>query len=245
MKHIEHLHPEFREQARALLSGFVEHCEFSRTLVGDIRHFIHFGGRKYGLPIFTVFGPPHPDLETHFIGLVGHNQGRDTTLPEILMQLIERLALQPRVATGTVLRVLPVADPVGFEGDAAASPELAALLDRQIDAFHTSALDGVVSIRTSTDDALHVKVAGPSPVRQAVRRSWDALDRLLSEDTIVAEGASLRLLEAPAEGPWEVEIAVPRSWASNLAVHWISQLLVVFLRAHAEAQLHALPELAE
>lgn len=242
MKNIQHLRPEFRARTRELIQGFVEHCEISRSLTGEIRQFIHFAGRKYGLPLFTVYGPPHPDLDTRFIGLIGHNAPGDSTTPEILLQLIERLAIQPHVATGSVLRLLPIADPVALElGQSPPPAEVEDEREHSLDAFRQTGLDGVIHLRPVESERLRLRVSGPAPVRTAAVRTGEVMERLRSEESLLDRNFDFLPSNQNEGEPWEVTLEIPSGWSEGLAVHWISQLLVVFLRSHTEALLSVQP----
>lgn len=215
--------PEFRARMRGLLQGFLEHCEISPSLVGRIEQFVHFEGRKYGVPVFTVFGPPHPGLGTELVGLIGVNTGQDAVTADTLLQLIERLALQPHIASGHILRIVPVSDPVCLESGNHSFPKPSSEFR-----LPGKAVDGVIEIRLTDEAAFQISAEGPSEVLQAVLAGEDALARLGSEEAggeVVAEGS---LVQHP--GNWRVVLGLPRSWPASIAVHWASQLLVVFFR---------------
>jgi hypothetical protein len=232
--------PEFRLKMRELIQGFIEHCEISQTLIGRIERSVQFGGRKYGFPTFTVYGPPQPGLETRFLNLIGNNDADDAVAAETLLQLIERLVLQPHIAAGQVLRILPVTNPVALElgPDMAdeANPVEIAQLENVVDQFRQQPADGTIEIALSRRDHLTLTVSGPTLVLEAVSAAEDALRRLRSEDSI--EALTIVAGHHRPDGPWHLRLEIPRDWPVALSVHWTSQVLVVFFRNHLEKLLH-------
>ena len=229
--------PEFRARLRELIQGFVEHCEFSRNLIGQIERTFEHGGSRYGVPVFTFYGTPLHSLETGFVGLMGVNGPGERLPAEILLQLIERLAIQPNIASGRVLRLMPVTDPVALElGDRGEAANENEQLARIVTGFQSQYLDGLIEIHAGDQDVLCIQAKGDSAFREGLERSREALLRLANEDSLTAPIDDEELPEA-FEGDWHMSIIVPRSWSDSLAVHWVSQFLVVFFRAHADAQL--------
>ncbi len=231
------LDPQYRSRMRDLIQGFIEHCEFSESLVGQIERFVSFQGRKYGFPTFTVAGPAQPGMETASVNLIGINEGEGKVAAETLLQLIERLAMQPKIAAGHILRILPVSDPLALElGPSIYPPEVVAGLRSQVDAFRDEAAGGLIELHLTGGDTFKVHAHGPAEVLGAARNAEEALRRLQAED--FQDAVASRLLETIDRGPWVLHLAIPRTWPALLAVHWTSQFLVVFFRAHAAA-LHA------
>lgn len=227
------LHPEFRSKMRGLIQGYIEHCEFSRSLIGQIERFVTYRGLKYGLPTFTVYGPPQPGLETSFINLIGLNDDGDTTTAEILLQLIERLVLQPHVATGHVLRILPVSNPIAFEkGDPISDTEALSSLDEALEDFSRSRADGTIELRIVDRAQLELSISGPRSILDIVKVTGEAMHRLQREESPDFKLIISGRLSQPAA--WHLTIEIPRHWNEALAVHWISQTLVIFLRSHLD-----------
>lgn len=215
---------------RELIQGFIEHCEFSESLEGRIERFVYSQGRKYGFPTFTIYGPPQPGQGSRFLNLIGVNDGEDKTAAETLLQLIERLAMQPHIAAGHVLRILPVSDPLALEqGQSLPSPEVVRGLRGHVDAFRNEPSDGLIELRLTNDDVLHLSAQGPTAILQAVSSGEDALRRLQSEE--FPDAVAVRHGRTEGRGPWILTVDIPRRWPASLAVHWTSQFLVVFFRA--------------
>lgn len=228
------LNPEFRSKMRELIQGYIEHCEFSQTLIGQIERFVNYRGLKYGLPTFTVYGPPRMGLETSFVNLIGLNDDGDATTAETLLQLIERLVLQPHVATGHVLRILPVSNPVALEkGDPISDYDVLSSLDEALDKFRRSRADGTIELRISDRAQLALSVSGPVSILDVVSSTGEAMRRLQREESPDFDAVVTRHLNDG--GGWHLTIEVPQHWNVTLAVHWTSQVLVIFLRVHLDS----------
>ncbi len=237
------LNPEFRARMSDLIRGFIEHCEISRTLIGQIERFVRHDGRKYGLPTFTVYGPPEPGVETSFVNLLGVNSSGEVTSAETTLQLIERLVLQPNIAAGRVLRILPVTNPVALElGQPVDDAPLLSSLESAIEDFRNLPSDGFVEIRLTDTTQLQLAISGSPEVVNAARDTEEAIRRLQSEN--FREGILLRSVRMRHEGRWHLSLEVPRDWPSSLASHWASQVLVVFFRSHLQQIRHANPKVA-
>jgi len=227
---------EFRTRMRELIQGFIEHCEISRSLIGQIERFVWHEGRKYGIPTFTVYGPQNESTETSFVNILGHNEDGDSTIAEIHLQLIERLALQPHIASGFVLRMLPVSNPVAFEQPEASVPvDLQRVLNEKTEEWAADAVDGLIRVSAYDGSQMRIEMTGNSIVREAIDRGVDVLARIASE-TSNPTSVSEPVKGIPSASlPWEINLRVPRLWRGPLAVHAVSQFLVVFFRAYAEA----------
>lgn len=225
------LHPENRSRMRQLIGGFVQHCEVSSNLSGTINLFVESQGRKFGLPVFTFYGPPHRDIETSFIGLLARNEGSDKRVSEALLQLLERLALQPKLAAGLVVSVLPVSDPISLEsGDSAHPIHLREDLEERVKAFAARALDGLIEIYISPREQATVDVEGPCSIRNATIRAAKMIERLTQNPP----QARLSLRGSSDDEHWNIRIAVPDTWSEGRIAHWVSQFLVNLLRARTE-----------
>jgi hypothetical protein len=228
------LNPEFRSKMRELIQGFIEHCEFSQNLVGQIERFVKYRGLKYGLPTFTVFGPPKPGLETSFVNLIGLNEDGDATTAEILLQLIERLVLQPHVSTGHVLRILPVSNPIALEkGDPISDFNTLSSLDEALAHFRRSRADGTIELKMADRAQLALLISGPVSILDVVSSAGESMRRLQREESPDFNADVRRRLTE--DEPWHLTIEIPRHWNETLAVHWTSQALVVFLRNHLDS----------
>jgi hypothetical protein len=227
------LNSEFRAKMTELIRGFIEHCEISRTLIGQIERFVRHDGRKYGLPTFTVYGPPEAGVETSFVNLLGVNSSGEATAAETTLQLIERLVLQPNIAAGRVLRILPVTNPVALElGQPVEDEPLLSSLEMAVEDFRNLPSDGFVEIRLADVTNISLSVSGTSAVVEAARETEEAIRRLQSETN--RDGILLRSVRMRHEGRWHLTLEIPREWPSSLATHWASQVLVVFFRAHLQ-----------
>jgi len=227
------LNPEFRAKMNDLVRGFIEHCEISRTLVGQIERFVRHNGRKYGLPTFTVYGPPEPGVETTFVNLLGVNTDGDVVAAEATLQLIERLVLQPHIAAGRVLRILPVTNPVALEfGHPVEDERLLSTLEMAVEDFRNLPSDGFVEIRLTDSSRIALAVSGSVDVVDAARDTEKVIRRLQSENS--RDAILLRSVRLRHEGRWHLTLEIPREWSSALASHWASQVLVVFFRSHLQ-----------
>jgi hypothetical protein len=227
------LNPEFRAKMTELVRGFIEHCEISRTLVGQIERFVRHKGLKYGLPTFTVYGPPEPGVQTSFINVLGVNTSGDVAAAESALQLIERLVLQPHIVSGRVLRILPVTNPVALElGRPVIEEPLLSSLEMAVEDFRNLPSDGFIEIQQTDSPRLTLAVSGNVDVVEAVRDTEDAVRRLQNEDS--GEAILLRSVRLRHEGRWHLTLEIPRDWPSSLASHWASQVLVVFFRSHLQ-----------
>lgn len=227
------LNPEFRAKMTELVRGFIEHCEISRSLIGQIERFVRHNGRKYGLPTFTVYGPPEPGVQTSFINLLGVNTSGDLAAAESALQLIERLVLQPHIVSGRVLRVLPVTNPVALElGRPVAEEPLLSSLEMAVEDFRNLPSDGFIEIQQTDSSRITLAISGNVDVVESVRDTEDAVRRLQNEDS--REAILLRSVRLRHEGRWHLTLEIPREWPSSLASHWASQILVVFFRSHLQ-----------
>ncbi|MDQ8205583.1 hypothetical protein [Pelagicoccus sp. SDUM812003] len=229
------LSPEHRAEMRELLGGFVQHCEISKHLAGSIDLFVEHNGHKYGLPVFSFFGPPHRDLDSRFVGLLARNQGSDKRTSEALLQFLERLVLQPNLATGLVLSALPVTDPIALESGNDFHPdELSEALERSIEAFATRALDGLVEISRTTRGQPTADADGPTYIRKAAIQTVESIDRL--GRATISGGFETRLsLRASTDTDcWKLRIGIPVTWSDQMTTSWTSQFLVIFLRRRIE-----------
>lgn len=168
------------------------------------------------------------------MNLIGLNDDGDVTTAETLLQLIERLVLQPHVATGHVLRILPVSNPIALEkGDLISDFDNLSSLDEALSHFRRSRADGTIELRIADRAQLSLSISGAPSILDVVSSTGEAMRRLQREETPDFHAVVHRhLIEG---GPWHLTIEIPRHWNETLAVHWISQALVVFLRTHLDS----------
>lgn len=236
------LDPKNRARLRELVDGFIQHCEISRSLLGRIDRFVERDGIKYGVPVFNFYGPPHEALETSFVGLIARNEGSEKSASETILQFLERLVLQPSLASGLVVKAMPVSNPVALETDreAPAAHELPDLADHLAE-FMAQELDGLITVAIGDIERPHVEARGPDYIRQSAARAVESIDGLSRELPSGGFECRLALQGAPA-GAWNLFITAPRSWPDSVVTQWVSQFLVVFLRRRSEAlQVRSVP----
>lgn len=230
--------PEHRSRMRQLLGGFVQHCEISHNLSGSIDLFVESQGHKFGLPVFTFYGPSQRGIDTRFIGLLACNDGADKRASEALLQLLERLVLQPNLATGLIVSALPISDPISLESDNDAHPiSLKKDLDDRLRDFAARALDGLIEISLSPREQPTVDVEGPTYIRDAAINASKTIDRLGREMVSNPFKTRLSLRGSSESDYWKIRINVCEKWSESLVTHWVSQFLVVLLRSRIEEQL--------
>ncbi|MDB6077126.1 MAG: hypothetical protein JWO82_873 [Akkermansiaceae bacterium] len=228
---IQTLRPELRKNLRDLLQGYVEHCEFSSHLTGRIDFPIYYQGFKYGAPVFTHLGPGGKDQDRPVIGLIGWN-GPQTSLPsQVLLQFIEILTQHPRLADSSVLRILPVANPVALELEADA-PERGEwdLLDRLADQFKDQSADGWIEVESA--DVPEFSLSGEI--------SPDLIDELSTLAEIFRDRpglilpTDLDLTPSRADERWQLKLVVPSFWSDSASIHGVARFVVRLVHAHSE-----------
>ncbi len=221
-----------RENLKDLLQGYVEHCEVSKHLMARIDFPIYYYGFKFGAPVFTHTGPAIGNENRKVIGLMGLNDPESQIASEVLLQFIEILTQQPRLADATVLRILPVANPVALELDKdAPRTEEWPLLDHLTAQFHEQAADGMIEIIAAENgeyllegEAPPLLFAALEEVRAGVPKDSDRLR------VLVPEAISLRPVAADVK--WNLRLAVPREWNGAPEIHAISRFLARLIRTH-------------
>ena len=179
---------------------------------------VHFRGQPYSRPDATVFGPQLPGREMQFAGVAATGSGGDPGETEILLRILERLAVQAPVACGHVLRILPLGvDRANDEAQSWAQGE---------------PLDGLIELRLGPDPEPRLEGEGPSRVIRAAQMAEETLQRLGSED--FGGALNLRSHWVPNSSPWHLTIVWPRAWPCALTLHWSGQFFLAFFRAHAE-----------
>lgn len=218
---------EFRANLKLLLQGFVEHCEISHRLVGQIEQPIYFHGQKFGSPVFTFQGDEIEPVSLRRIGLIGHNRRDNKIASEVVLQLIELAIQRPAYLAGQTARALPVSDPVALELGLDA-PDLAdwEVLQHALNQFRDSAHDGLLEISTHSGSEIIIHGSADSALFQSlssnvtVKRDLQTLPLL----------TQLRLIES---GPWHLHLHVPQHWAGSGEVLAVSRFIARVLEAAA------------
>lgn len=207
------------QPSRQQLSAWGESGESFHPAGSWFERSVRFRGRDLGRPDFTVFGPSLPGTEAQFVGIRGMTPGEDPIGAETLLRLMERLAVQPQVVSGHVLRALPVRAYGEIRG-----------LER--DASISEPVDGLIELTTGNRSVLQLRAEGPPAFLGAVRAGEELLRRLGSED--FGGRAPVRTETAVEDAPWLLAIELPREWPRAVVLHWGNQFLIGFFRAHAE-----------
>jgi hypothetical protein len=221
------LESHHREVLRDLLLGYIQHCEISRHLIGTVEKTLEYDGIKYAVPGFTFYGPPSSSGDTNFIGIIGGRRAGDRVSAEVTLQLIERLVLQPGLAEGLWLRVLPVLNPVGIERNQTKAPA-----DTETEeALRLRCNDGVIEIASTDRPWPLVGLHGDAQWTRAAKAAVEDINRLHGE----AGGAPNRQTQVSrlpdwAHVGWNLYIEIPKSWDTSLATHYASQYLLAFFR---------------
>ena len=227
--HITTLHPDLRKNLRNLLQGYVEHCEFSEHLTGRIDFPIYFMGFKYGAPVFTHIGPGKPWEDRPVVGLIGWNTPTSQLASQILLQFIEILTQHPRLAGNSVLRLLPVANPVALELDEdAPSREEWDLLGTLADRFKDQASHGLIEVQAA--DVKEFTLAGE--ISPALYQALELVREVVpAADGRIAVPASIHVKPARQDERWQLRLLVPAHWDDPRSVHSVARFLVRLLHA--------------
>lgn len=221
-----------RENLRDLLQGYVEHCEVSNHLMARIDFPIYYHGFKFGAPVFTHTGPRQGQEDRKVIGLAGINDRETQVASEILLQFIEILTQQPRLADGSVLRILPVANPVALElEENAPATHDWPILDHLLSQFSEQAADGILEISAADGpeyllegEASTALFAALEEVRSGVPQDSDRLRVLVP--------SSIALTPVGSDVKWRLKLTVPRAWSGAPEVHAISRFIARLIRTH-------------
>ena len=227
------LDPSIRKNLRDLLLGYIEHCEVSQHLMARIDFPIYYHGFKFGAPVFTHTGPALNGEEQRLIGLVGLNDSSSQIASEILLQFMEILSQQPRLADASVLRIMPVANPVALElGDDA--PEMAEfpILEHLVSQFHEQSVDGIVDI--SANDGNDYALEGQAPpsllaALEHVRATVPQADE--RSRVLVPENRNLQPVSLDER--WHLKLSVPHTWTGAPEIHAVARFLARLTQAHA------------
>lgn len=225
---------EYRCRMRELVKGFLEHCERGASCVGRIDHFVWQSGLKYGMPTFMLPGGIDEGGESQMVNILGRNEGTETKIAEGILQIIERLVLQPQIARAFNLRLMPVSNPIALEGaeeDEASKAAICKLLEN----WKQVAPDGCVEIEETNSNRAQIKVSGDDILFRSVLGADEILWKRHGEHwvTIIEEYRA----EIVITGGWEIKICVPNSWSAGISTHMISQFLLAFMSKNREQRL--------
>ncbi len=222
-----------RENLTNLLQGYLEHCEVSSRLTARIDFPIYYHGFKFGAPVFTHSGlaadPEHPRV----IGLLGLNSPESHVASEVLLQFIEILTQQPRMADSAVLKILPVANPVAMElGDSA--PPIAdwSILDHLVSVFHEQASEGVIGISADAETEYTLTGEASPALFTALEEARAAAARQQDRKRVLAP-ERMALSPVAEDSQWNLQLSIPRSWTSAGDIHAIARFLSRVVRTHA------------
>jgi hypothetical protein len=231
--HITTLHPDLRKNLRNLLQGYVEHCEVSEQLTGRIEFPIYYHGFKYGAPVFTHVGPGKASDDRPVVGMIGWNTPGSQLPSQILLQFIEILAQHPRLADSSVLRILPVANPVALELEEDAPPrEEWDLLDRLAGQFKEQAADGWIEVQSA--DVKDFTLAGEiSPaLYQALEMVQETTPAARGRGSIKVPGV-VNVKPIRDDERWQLRLLVPSTWDDSRSVHAVARFIVRLVHAQA------------
>lgn len=222
---IRKLDPKDRSVLRDLLLGAVEHCEISRHLIGSMVHTFYRDGAKYGIPVFTFVGPAGAS-EPRRVAILSGKQAGDRLSAEVTLELIERLLLQPDIASGLILRMVPILNPVGLEQPQSDAQHHLLSEER----VRLQSPQGAIEIGSTNSTALHLSLHADAATQAALELASEDLNRLSSEcDTRLSQ--TLIAVDAPpSERTWELCLGIPSTWAPSVATHVTSQFLLSFFR---------------
>ena len=230
--HLTTLNPDLRKNLRNLVQGYVEHCEFSPHLTARIDFPLYYMGFKYGAPVFNHRGPGQADEDRPVIGMIGWNTPGSQLPSKVLLEFIEILTQHPRLAEQSVLRMLPVANPVALELDEdAPEREDWDLLANLADQFKEQAADGWIEVH-ATDVSEFTLTGEISP----------ALYKALVKSKAVAsfrERIGVRFPQAANLKPvrrderWQVQLQVPKEWDDSRAIRAVARFLARLVHAQA------------
>lgn len=231
--HITTLHPDLRKNLRNLLQGYVEHCEFSEHLTGRIDFPIYFMGFKYGAPVFNHVGPGQLWEDRPVVGMIGWNTPTSRLASQVLLQFIEILTQHPRLAGNSVLRMLPVANPVALELDEDAPDRddwdlLQALGER----FKGQATDGLIEVEStaSTEFTLAGEV-GPE-LHRILEKLGEIIPAIRGG---IALPTAFKLQTVRAGERWNLRLQVPEEWSDPRSANAVARFIVRLLYAQTRA----------
>ena len=218
---LKRLDPSLRRNLKDLLDGYLEHCQVSRHLMARIDFPIYYHGFKFGAPIFTHSNPLREAGQQQVIGLLGVNTPGSQVPADILLQLIEILVQQPNLAEASVLRVLPVANPVALElGEHAPGLSDWPILEHLVSKFQAQSADGMLEVVVGDEE---YTLEGSASVAL-----FQALEKMISPDSVkplVPHPDAIRLTPTSGGVPWHVKLSVPAAWAEAAEVHSVARFI--------------------
>jgi hypothetical protein len=229
---ITRLDRSLRKNLRDLLQGYVEHCEVSLHLMARIDFPIYYHGFKFGAPVFSHIGPSEPKGDRQVIGLIGLNDPISQVASDVLLQFIEILSQQPSLAEDSILRILPVANPVALEmeEDAPATEDWA-ILQHLISQFNEQSGDGILEVISGTGS--HYSLEG-----EASPSLFAALEDVRSGLPVDSERSRVRHPEHIALKPigsddrWKLRLTIPHTWTDAPEVHAIARFIARLITTH-------------
>ncbi|WP_035609109.1 hypothetical protein [Haloferula sp. BvORR071] len=230
--HLTTLHPDLRKNLRNLVQGYVEHCEFSPHLTGRIDFPIYYMGFKYGAPVFTHTGPGKAGIDRPVVGMIGWNTPASQLPSQVLLEFVEILTQHPKLAQESILRMLPVANPVALELDQdAPSREDWDLLGNLADQFHEQAADGWIEVHTA--DVREFTLAGE--VSPALYKTLEqAKERAgLRERLGVRFPDVFDLKPVRHDERWQVRLIIPSDWDDSRSIRATARFLARLVHVQA------------
>lgn len=230
---ITRLDRSLRKNLRDLLQGYVEHCEVSLHLMARMDFPIYYHGFKFGAPVFTHIGPSEPQGDRQVLGLIGLNDPSSQVASDVLLQFIEILTQQPRMANDAVLRILPVANPVALEleKDAPSTDEWP-ILQHLIGQFREQAVDGILEI-SSGDGERYALEGNATPSLFAALEDVRASLPQDSERFRVRHPDHISLTPVAAHDRWHLKLTIPRTWTEAPEVHAMARFIAKLITTHS------------
>lgn len=230
---ITRLDRSLRKNLRDLLQGYVEHCEVSLHLMARMDFPIYYHGFKFGAPVFTHIGPAEPKGDRQVIGLIGLNSPTSQVASDVLLQFIEILTQQPHMAGDSVLRILPVANPVALEiGEGAPGTEDWAILQHLIGQFHEQAVDGILEIVSAPGDRYALE-GGATPSLFAALEDVRAGLPDDTERSRVRHPDHVSLQPVGPQERWSLKLTIPESWTDAPEIHAIARFIARLITTHS------------
>lgn len=106
----------YPHKLRRLYWPFLALAEECREVIGTVAGSFRVGGRRYTIPRFTFLGPT-TNVPQKRIGLFALLHGDEPAGSLALLNLLQTLAGDPRLATGYDLVAYPLCNPTGYEDD--------------------------------------------------------------------------------------------------------------------------------
>lgn len=225
------LQHEHRLVLSQMLSGYLRHCELSAHLKGFVRDTFYFDGIKYCVPVFTFMGPSFGQPESRVVGIVSATD----THSDIALELIERLIVDPRLASGYYLRIVPVENPVAIEKSQYAiedsEPSIREISQRQ-KAYCT---DGLIELRTPPHATeFTIQVSGNE-------QAWEVAESTLAECLSGDDHQEVKLVQKLSLNPenpeyFNIRISIPKEKDNLFTAYLVNRFILRFLQKHAVSE---------